>query len=57
MPPRGGHADLSLEEFGRAVAYMANSAGGQWPDPSMDAQLMGRIRVEEADRRQALRVD
>lgn len=57
MPPRGGHAELSLEEFGRAVAYMANSAGAQWVDPSADAQLMGRIRVEESDRRRALMKD
>lgn len=28
MPPRGGTADLSLEEFARATAYMARSAGG-----------------------------
>lgn len=54
MPARGGHDDLSLEEFARAVAYMANAAGADWKDPSNNPMLLGRIRVEEADRRRAL---
>jgi cytochrome c5 len=54
MPPRGGHAELSLQEFSRAVAHMANSAGAGWSDPSDNAVLLGKIRVEEADRRRKL---
>lgn len=44
MPPRGGRADLSLEEFARAVAHMARAAGGDWQDP--DADMLARIRAE-----------
>ena len=45
MPPKGGKPSLSLEEFARAVAYMARSSGGAWQDP--DAAMMERIRAEE----------
>jgi len=48
MPARGGKADLSLEEFARAAAYMARAAGGDWNDP--DAALLNRIRAEEKKR-------
>lgn len=48
MPPRGGASDLSLEEFGSAVAYMARAAGGTWTDP--DAAMLERIRKVEAKR-------
>lgn len=48
MPAKGGRADLSLEEFARAVAWMARGSGGQWRDP--DAAMMERIRVEEGKR-------
>jgi len=48
MPPRGGDASLSLEEFARAVAYMARQGGGQWQDP--DAAMLGSIRAEEKKR-------
>jgi cytochrome c5 len=48
MPARGGKADLSLEEFARAAAYMARAAGGDWKDP--DAALLNRIRAEEKKR-------
>lgn len=44
MPPRGGKADLGLEEFSRAVAYMARQSGGKWQDP--DAAMLARIRAE-----------
>ena len=54
MPTRGGHDDLSIEEFARAVAHMGNSAGADWKDPTGNAVLLGRIRIEEADRRRAL---
>jgi len=48
MPARGGKADLALEEFARAAAYMARAAGGDWKDP--DAALLKRIRTEEEKR-------
>lgn len=48
MPPRGGRADLSQEEFARAVAWMARHAGGDWSDP--DAEMLHAIREEEEDR-------
>ena len=48
MPARGGKADLTLEEFARAAAYMARAAGGDWKDP--DAALLNRIRAEEKKR-------
>lgn len=48
MPARGGSADITLNEFARAVAYMARSSGGNWEDP--DARLLLRI-VKEADKR------
>lgn len=42
MPPKGGRADLSLEEFARATAWMARSAGVDWPDP--DEHMLEEIR-------------
>jgi len=48
MPPRGGDATLTLEEFARATAYMANAGGARWPDPG-DAMLQ-RIRAVEKRR-------
>lgn len=45
MPPKGGRSDLSLEDFSKAVAYMARAAGGQWQDP--DSKMMEKIRKEE----------
>ena len=48
MPARGGKADLTLEEFARAAAYMARAAGGDWQDP--DAALLMRIKAEEKKR-------
>ena len=48
MPPRGGKPDLELEEFARAVAYMARAAGGRWQDP--DAAMLAKIRAEEKKR-------
>lgn len=53
MPPKGGRADLSLEEFARATAWMARSAGLDWTDP--DAAMLEAIRKEEALRREALK--
>ena len=48
MPARGGDEKLSLEEFSRAVAWMARQAGGDWQDP--DAAMMHRIRLEAEKR-------
>jgi cytochrome c5 len=48
MPAKGGRADLSLEEFARAAAYMARAAGGDWQDP--DAKVLRHIREEEKER-------
>lgn len=48
MPPRGGKTDLSLDEFARAVVYMARASGGDWKDP--DAAMLDRIRKEEKKR-------
>lgn len=53
MPPRGGKTDLSLEEFGRAVAYMARASEGDWKDP--DAAMLNSIRIEERKRIEELR--
>ena len=44
MPPRGGSNELDLASFGRAVAFMARQAGGNWPDP--DEAMLKRIRAE-----------
>jgi len=57
MPPRGGHPELSLEEFARAVSFMAGAAGADWIDPTGDSALMARIREEEAERRTELAED
>ena len=48
MPPKGGNANLTLEEFSRATAYMARAAGGDWKDP--DSAMLNRIRDEEKKR-------
>lgn len=53
MPPKGGKADLGLEEFARAVAYMARASGGTWKDP--DAAMIKRIQAEEKARIAALK--
>jgi len=54
MPPRGGRADLSLEEFARGVAYMARAGGGNWEEP--DARMLDLIREEEKKRTEELRI-
>ncbi len=43
MPAKGGRDDLSLEEFSRAVAWMARQSGGSWQDP--DAAMLARIQA------------
>ena len=42
MPPRGGKADLSLEDFSRAAAYMGRAGGANWKDP--DAAMLANIQ-------------
>jgi cytochrome c5 len=37
MPPKGGNADLTDAEVGRAVVYMANQAGANWKEPAAPA--------------------
>jgi cytochrome c5 len=53
MPAKGGRSDLSLEEFSRAVAWMARGSGGSWQDP--DARMLERIRAEERKRIEQLK--
>jgi cytochrome c5 len=53
MPAKGGRADLALEEFARAAAYMARAGGASWKDP--DADMLRRIREEEKKRIAALK--
>lgn len=48
MPPKGGRPNLSLEEFARATAWMARSAGVDWQDP--DDDILEEIREEEEKR-------
>lgn len=49
MPPQGGKADLPLEDFSRAVAYMARAAGATWkdPDPALLANIQKRIKSRQ----------
>ena len=48
MPPRGGNPDLSDTEVGRAVAYMANQAGGTWKEPAAKAAAPAPATVAAA---------
>jgi cytochrome c5 len=48
MPAQGGNPELKLEEFSRAVAWMARQAGGDWPDPDADTL---RAITREAEKR------
>ncbi|MCE9640964.1 MAG: c-type cytochrome [Betaproteobacteria bacterium] len=45
MPPKGGNPNLALDEFARAVAFMAGAAGANWKDP--DAALLDRLKAAE----------
>jgi cytochrome c5 len=44
MPAKGGQADLSVEDFAKAVVHMARAAGSQWQDP--DVKLLAKINQE-----------
>lgn len=37
MPAKGGAADLTDQELKRVITYMANKAGGTFPDPDAEA--------------------
>lgn len=50
MPAQGGATKTSLEEFARAVAWMARQSGGQWNDP--DATMLQAIRKEAREQLQ-----
>ena len=50
MPPQGGDPKLGLEEFARAVAWMARHSGGNWSDP--DAATLKAMRKEARERLQ-----
>ena len=39
MPPKGGNAELTDTEVGRAVVYMANQAGANWKEPAPPAAV------------------
>ena len=45
MPPKGGNSNLALDEFARAVAFMAGAAGANWKDP--DAAMLDRLKAAE----------
>ena len=45
MPPKGGNADLALEDFARAVAFMARAGGAGWKDA--DAAMLDRMKAAE----------
>lgn len=51
MPPKGGRENLRLEEFARAVAYMARAVEANWPDP--DVNMLLAINAEENKSRAA----
>jgi len=51
MPPKGGKADLSVEQFAEALNYMVNNSGGQWYSP--DKPMLAKIHEEIANRKNA----
>ncbi len=48
MPPKGGNPNMALEDFAKAVVYMANAGGAKWSDP--DAKMIAAIQAEEKKR-------
>lgn len=53
MPPRGGKADQSLEDFSRAAAYMGRAGGANWKDP--DAAMLANIQKRVKSRLDSLK--
>ena len=51
MPPKGGKADLSVEQFAEALNYMVNNSGGQWSSP--DKAMLEKIHEEITKRKSA----
>jgi len=51
MPPKGGKADLSVEQFAEALNYMVNNSGGQWSSP--DQAMLEKIHEEITKRKNA----
>lgn len=49
MPARGGNNTLTDTEVERAIVYMANSAGGTFPEPSEDAQEASEENGESSE--------
>ena len=41
MPARGGRTELTMADFGAAVAYMANNGGGKFEEPKAPAAAEG----------------
>ena len=44
MPPKGGKADLSIEDFSAAINYMVNESDGHWTKP--EKSMMNAINKE-----------
>ena len=51
MPPKGGKADLSVEQFAEALNYMVNNSGGQWSTP--DKAMLEKINEEITRRKKS----
>ena len=49
MPPKGGKANLSVEQFAEALNYMVNKSGGNWSTP--DKSMLDKINSEIANRK------
>ena len=54
MPAKGGKADLALDEFARAVAFMARAGGANWKDP--DAAMLDRMKAAEKRKLEKIKV-
>ena len=49
MPPKGGKANLSVEQFAEALNYMVNKSGGNWSTP--DKAMLEEINKEIVNRK------
>jgi hypothetical protein len=49
MPPKGGNANLSVEQFSEALNYMVNKSGGNWATP--DKAMLEEINKEIVNRK------
>lgn len=48
MPAKGGASDLTDQELKRAITYMANKSGGNFPDPDANAAPANQAASGEA---------